>query len=109
MKRIKSLSIKGSSFFEDNFSLKFSEKLNCLMGGRGTGKSTLLYFIQAALNSEAEEDSIVSNILKANLLNGTIQLLVEDNEGKSYEVVKTFGDEPQVNTLLVSEIFLWKV
>lgn len=99
MKRIKSLSIKGSSFFEDNFSLSFSEKLNCLMGGRGTGKSTLLYFIQAALNSEAEEDSNVSNILKANLLNGTIQLLVEDNEGKSYEVVKTFGDEPQVNTL----------
>lgn len=99
MKRIKSLSVKGSSFFEENFSLTFSEKLNCLMGGRGTGKSTLLYFIQAALNSEAEEDSNVSNILKANLLNGTIQLLVEDNERKSYEVVKTFGDEPQVNTL----------
>ncbi|RPH33022.1 MAG: hypothetical protein EHM93_06835 [Bacteroidales bacterium] len=99
MKRIKSLSVKGSSFFEENFSLSFSEKLNCLMGGRGTGKSTLLYFIQAALNNEAEEDSNVSNILKANLLNGTIQLLVEDNEGKSYEVVKTFGDEPQVNTL----------
>ncbi len=99
MKRIKTLTVKGSSFFEDNFSLSFSEKLNCLMGGRGTGKSTLLYFIQAALNSEAEEDSNVSNILKANLLNGTIELLVEDNEGKSYEVVKTFGDEPQVNTL----------
>lgn len=99
MKRIKSLAVKGSSFFEENFALSFSEKLNCLMGGRGTGKSTLLYFIQAALNSEAEEDSNVSNILKANLLNGTIQLLVEDNEGKSYELVKTFGDEPQVNTL----------
>jgi ABC-type lipoprotein export system ATPase subunit len=99
MIRIKSLSVKGSSFFEDNFSLTFSEKLNCLMGGRGTGKSTLLYFIQAALNSDAEEDSNVSNILKANLLNGTIHLLVEDNEGKSYEIVKTFGDEPQVNTL----------
>lgn len=93
------MTIKSSSFFEENFSLTFSEKLNCLMGGRGTGKSTLLYFIQAALNNEAEEDSIVSNILKANLLNGTIKLLIEDNEGKSYEVVKTFGDEPQVNTL----------
>jgi len=69
------------------------------MGGRGTGKSTLLYFIQAALNSEAEEDLNISNILKANLLNGTIQLCVEDNEGKSYEVIKTFGDESQVNTL----------
>lgn len=99
MKRIKSIGVNGSTFFDENFSIDFSEKLNCLMGGRGTGKSTLLYFIQAALNSEAEEDSNVSNILKANLQNGTIQLLVEDNEGKSYEVVKTFGDEPQVNTL----------
>ncbi len=69
------------------------------MGGRGTGKSTLLYFIQAALDSEAENDSNVSNILKANLLNGTIELLVEDSEGKCFEVIKTFGDEPLINTL----------
>ena len=99
MKRIKSLSVIGSSFFEENFKLSFSEKLNCLMGGRGTGKSTLLSFIQAALNSDAEEDSSISNILKANLLNGRIHLVVEDNEGKSYEIIKTFGDEPLVSTL----------
>lgn len=99
MKRIKSLSVTNSSFFEENFNINFSEKLNCLMGGRGTGKSTLLYFIQAALDDEAEEDSNILNILKANLNIGTIQLNVEDNEGKSYEVIKTFGDEPQVNSL----------
>ncbi len=99
MKKIKSISLKGSSFFEDNFSIDFSEKLNCLMGGRGTGKSTLLYFIHATLNSEAEEDSFIANILKANLNNGTIQLVLEDDEGKSYEVIKTFGDEPQAQTL----------
>src|SRR5674476_65575 len=100
MKRIKSLSVKGSSFFEDNFFLNFSEKLNCLMGGRGTGKSTLLYFIQAALSNEAEEDSNISNILKANLQNGTVKIIIEDDEGKSYEILKTFGDEPQVQTHL---------
>ena len=99
MSNIKSISVNGSSFFENDFSISFSEKLNCLMGGRGTGKSTLLLFILAALNSEAEEDSIVSNILKANLQNGTIRLLIEDKEGKSYEIIKTFGDEPLVNTL----------
>lgn len=69
------------------------------MGGRGTGKSTLLYFIQTALDREAEEEANISNILKANLLNGTIQLLLEDSEGKSYEVIKTIGDDPLVNTL----------
>lgn len=99
MKKIKSIAVKDSSFFEENFKIDFSEELNCLMGGRGTGKSTLLYFIQAALDSDAEEDSAIANILKANLRNGTIQLIVEDDEGKAYEVIKTFGDEPQTHTL----------
>ncbi len=99
MKRIKSIAVNGSSFFDEKFSIDFSEKLNCLMGGRGTGKSTLLYFIQAALNSTAEEDSSIANILKANLLNGTIKLIVEDDENKAYEIVKTFGDEPISQTL----------
>lgn len=99
MKKIKSLSIKNSSFFEEGFLVTFSEKLNCLMGGRGTGKSTLLYFIQSALNDNAEEDATVSNILRANLLNGIIQLVVEDEQGKLYEINKTFGDEALVSTL----------
>jgi ABC-type lipoprotein export system ATPase subunit len=99
MKRIKSIAVNGSSFFDEKFSIDFSEKLNCLMGGRGTGKSTLLYFIQAALNTKAEEDSSIANILKANLLNGTIKLIVEDDENKAYEIIKTFGDEPLTQTL----------
>src|SRR5258706_7788572 len=99
MKRIKSITVNGSSFFEENFEINFSDKLNCLMGGRGTGKSTLLYFIQSSLSSESEENSTIGNILKANLVNGEIRIVVEDDEGKAYEVVKTFGDEPQVHAL----------
>mgnify|MGYP001187780705 CR=1 FL=1 len=98
MKKIKSITVKDSSFFEESFTINFSEKLNCIMGGRGTGKSTLLYFIQAALNNDAEEDSIIGNILKANLQNGEIHIIIEDEEGKNYEVIKTFGDEPQTHT-----------
>jgi ABC-type cobalamin/Fe3+-siderophores transport system ATPase subunit len=99
MKKIKSITVKDSSFFDKDFTINFSDKLNCLMGGRGTGKSTLLYFISAALDNSAEENSTISNILKANLQNGTIFLNLEDEEGKNYEVVKTFGDEPQTHTL----------
>lgn len=98
MKRIKSIKVIGSPFFEEGLSISFSEKLNCLMGGRGTGKSTILFFIQAALNTEAEEDSMTLSILKANLLNGKIQLQLEDEEGTSYEITKTLGDEPLVST-----------
>lgn len=99
MKKIKSITVKGSSFFEENFAINFSEKLNCIMGGRGTGKSTLLYFVQAALSNEAEEDSTIGNILKANLQNGEIHIVLEDEDCKEYKVVKTFGDEPQAHTL----------
>ena len=47
MKKIKSLEIKNSSFFED-MKIQFNEKMNCIMGGRGTGKSTMLYFLKSA-------------------------------------------------------------
>ena len=48
MKRIKSIEIKNSPFFED-LKIDFSEKLNCIMGGRGTGKSTILHLLKSAI------------------------------------------------------------
>lgn len=99
MKRIKSIIIKNSPFFEDVFKIEFSEKLNCLMGGRGTGKSTILYFIKAALEYEAEENRTISSILKSNLENGTITIELMDNDNKSYQIIKTFGEDPQPYTL----------
>lgn len=99
MKKICSIKINNASFFDDNFSIEFSDKLNCIMGGRGTGKSTLLNFMQSSLAENSEETSTVSNILKANLQNGTINLIIQDDDGKKYEIIKTFGDEPQCYTL----------
>ena len=48
MKTIKSIEIKNSPFFED-LKIEFSTKLNCIMGGRGTGKTTLLYFLKSCI------------------------------------------------------------
>lgn len=95
MKQIKSIEIKGSSFFQDNFKLNFSEKLNCIMGGRGTGKSTILFMIQSSLEKEAEYDKDIYSILQNNLGEGIITLNIEDKYGKSYKIVKTFNEEPQ--------------
>ncbi len=94
MKRIKSIEIKKSPFFED-VKIGFSEKLNCIMGGRGTGKSTLLYLIKAAIFKNAEEDKNVYNILKNNLGTGEISLELEASDGAFYRITKTFNDEPQ--------------
>lgn len=91
MKRIKSVEIKSSPFFQ-NLKIDFSDNLNCIMGGRGTGKTTLLYFIKAALE---QDESFAYNILKNNLGNGEITLEIEVDKESSYKITKTFNDEPQ--------------
>lgn len=94
MKKIKSIEIKNSPFFEDT-KIDFSEKLNCIMGGRGTGKSTILNLIKSAIFKSAEEEKNVYNILKNNLGTGEIALEIESIDGSFYRVTKTFGEEPQ--------------
>jgi energy-coupling factor transporter ATP-binding protein EcfA2 len=94
VKRIKSIEIKNSPFFED-IKIDFSEKLNCIMGGRGTGKSTILYLIKSAIFQNAEEEKNIYSILKNNLGTGEISLELEANDGSFYRVTKTFNDEPQ--------------
>jgi ABC-type lipoprotein export system ATPase subunit len=89
MKNIKSLEIKNSPFFED-FKLQFDKKMNCIMGGRGTGKSTLLYFLKSALSLESQ-----NNILRNNLGLGEIIVEVEAQDGSLYRIVKTIDEEPQ--------------
>ena len=94
MKRIKSIDIKNSPFYE-NTTIEFSEKLNCVMGGRGTGKSTLLYMLKAAIFQNAENNKDVYNILKNNLGSGDISIEIEAEDGSLYRVTKTFNDDPQ--------------
>ena len=105
MKKIKSIEVKNSSFFKEDFKIDFSEKLNCLMGGRGTGKSTLLYFIKATLDNEAEFDKTAYGILNNNLGEGEIILTIENSEGKEYKIIKSFNEEPQPYSIPGEEYF----
>ena len=95
MKNIKSIEIQGSAFFKDPLLINFSDKLNCIMGGRGTGKSTLLHMILSTLDSKAEFDKTTYGILKSNLGEGKIFITMEDQYGKNYKIVKTFNEDPQ--------------
>jgi ABC-type lipoprotein export system ATPase subunit len=94
MKRIKTIEIKNSPFFED-IKIDFSVKLNCIMGGRGTGKSTILHLLKSAIFANAENDKNTYNILKSNLGNGEVSLEIESEDGGFYRITKTFNDEPQ--------------
>lgn len=94
MKNIRSIEIKNSPFYED-IKIDFSDKLNCIMGGRGTGKSTLLSLIKSAIFKNAEDEKNLYNILKSNLGTGEIALEIESIDGSFYRIIKSFGDEPQ--------------
>lgn len=95
MKKILSIEVKNSSFFKNPIKIEFNDHLNCLMGGRGTGKSTLLYMLQSTIESDAEYDKNIYSILKANLGVGCITVTLEDNDGIKYKIDKTFNDDPQ--------------
>lgn len=104
MSKIKSISVTNSDFFQDNLAFEFSGSLNCIMGGRGTGKSTLLYFTKACLTENAEEDDrTLSSLLKTNLHKGKVTLLLESDSGEEFKVEKTFGDEPLVTGIHTGE------
>jgi len=47
-----------------DFNLLFSESLNCLIGGRGTGKSTILNTINFVLSQNVNDENTLRNICK---------------------------------------------
>lgn len=71
--RIKSLEIKNVAFLEDK-EIHFSPNFNCIIGGRGSGKSSILEYIRACTNS-FNEDHIQDNYTRLkNTLNNNSEL-----------------------------------
>jgi len=98
MTRIKRISVEGAKFFGDPLEIEFSNKLNCLMGGRGTGKTTLLSLITASLENNVEQNKDTFSLLSSNLGQGKIRLTIENIDGEIFEVEKVLGDNPIVYT-----------
>jgi DNA repair exonuclease SbcCD ATPase subunit len=82
------IEIQNANFFED-IKIDFSNKLNCIMGGRGTGKTTILYFLMSAIYKNSEKNSKLKNVLHPNLAGGEINVAVEDSNGKDLELKNT--------------------
>ncbi|AER65304.1 hypothetical protein HMPREF0539_0837 [Lacticaseibacillus rhamnosus LMS2-1] len=81
---IKSVSIDGDGFLgksDSPFSVSFSTALNCVIGGRGTGKSTLLDCVSFVLSQHVRDLTQLKNICKQGKI-----LLTLSVEGKIYYV-----------------------
>lgn len=94
--------IRISGGYLDEIDVDLSEHLNAVIGGRGTGKSTLLECIRFALNLKPfgkAAQAQHSNIIKANLANGgavELTLCSAAMHGRKFKVIRRYGDQPKV-------------
>ena len=95
--RFKHLRITGG--FLSGFEFDFSENLNCIIGARGAGKTTVLEFIRYALNvlplNNAAQKRLQS-IVENNLEGGRIEVTVDAADGGTYIVSRKCGEQPQL-------------
>lgn len=98
--RIRSLAIDGG--FVANTHLEFAPGLNCIIGGRGTGKTTIVEFLRFGLNRmphaqhEKEQVQALSRLLTQNLNSGRVKIGIQTKEGLRYDVTRLVGEVPRV-------------
>ena len=99
--RIERIRIEGGYF--DGLDIRLSDHLNTVIGGRGTGKSTLLECIRYALDvphkgKEARRQG--EEIVKENLGNAGGRVVLEicsaNNNMKRYTVIRRYAEPPRV-------------
>jgi ABC-type lipoprotein export system ATPase subunit len=97
--RLESVNFIGE--YLDGVEIEFSEHLNTIIGGRGTGKSTLIECIRYALNitpigKQAREQH--DKVVKSNLASGQVKLSVKSaaKHGQTYQIVRRYGQSPVV-------------
>ena len=96
---IHSVQWEGSGFFSE-LAIAFSENLNAIIGGRGTGKSTLIDSIRYALDLPVPEHDrkAIDATRKYAMSTAKISLEVTSKaqQGQKYVISRRFGESPQV-------------
>ncbi len=96
---IESIQWQGAGFFTEG-KLSFSKHLNAVIGGRGTGKSTLIEGIRYVLDMpvRGQDSNTLDAFRKKNLGDSKITLSVTSKaqSGQRYTISKRFGEQAQV-------------
>lgn len=111
---IKHMSVSGG--YLNKLDVDFSDNLTTIIGGRGTGKSTIINLIRYALKLPIEKSLQKSfdNLIESNLgSSGKIELdIISNNQlGQSFQIIRRYKQEPvikdntgNVSSLSVSDI-----
>lgn len=98
--KIKSIELTGG--FLQGVKLEFSDGLNCIIGGRGTGKTSVLEAIRYALDrmpdvhGDKARYQALEKLLEHNLGGGSVRLEIETADGTSYTVTRGRGESALV-------------
>lgn len=90
----KILGIRFDGGFLDQQVVPLTSNLNCLIGGRGTGKSSCIEAIRYVFDKQIPIDRQKDIIrLRDNVLSGcSTQIIYEDQNGEKYVLNRTYGD-----------------
>ena len=96
---IKEIYVSGG--YLDEFRCEFSENLTSIIGGRGTGKSTIINLIRYALDLEVEKnlEKDLNSMVDANLGSaGRIELKVISNKhfGEEFKIIRRHKQPPVI-------------
>lgn len=99
--RLAARSLSVSAGFFDGTRFDLSSGLNCIIGNRGTGKTTAIELIRYALDdlgSDPKQRRRVEALVQQNLGGGRVELEIETTDGIRYAISRTAGDAPIVYT-----------
>jgi len=96
------LSLEVTGGFFKGARLEFADGLNCIIGGRGTGKTTVLELVRYVLNQMPDEKAAPARakalkaLVQSNLGTGRIRVGVRTKHGVGYLAERPWNDSPQV-------------
>ena len=94
------ISLRVIGGFLDGLNLVFDTGLTCLIGARGTGKSTILELIRFCLDQLPRKDlstaarKRLDSMIAGNLNGGRVELEVETADGARYFISRVEGEDP---------------
>lgn len=98
--QIRSVAVIGG--FLGGLKLNFHEGMNCIIGARGAGKTTVLEFARYALGLEPERESAPGahkrsmELIRRNLRGGRIELQIQTRDGMEYKITRAEDEDPIV-------------
>ncbi len=95
--RIRFIEVVGG--FLDGLRIDFTERLNCIIGGRGTGKTTIVELLRYAFDAFPEDPVArkrVKGIIEKNLDFGRVDIGIRTRDGMNYVVSRSANEDPVV-------------